>query len=185
MGNGSTPVKNADLLAPTAVPTHTDTEQHTLRITYQSSHDFETTRARLDEQIPLLDPLASLDLVLRGASWAEVESTVAAYLGPTGFVALARLDQGALLSLNGESLGATRYLVGNPVLARRVLSADPAAALYAPFGVAVFADHVGGAHVSYDHPSSLLASLGSKEIDEIGRQLDDKIGQAVVTACSA
>jgi uncharacterized protein (DUF302 family) len=163
---------------------HIDTEQRTLRITYQSSHDFETTRARLDEQIPLLDPLVSLDLVLRGASWAEVESTVAAHLGPAGFVALARLDQGALLSLNGEPLGATRYLVGNPVLARRVLSADPAAALYAPFGVAVFADHVDGCHVSYDDPSSLFASLGSNEIDEIGRGLDDKISQAVESACS-
>ena len=72
---------------------HTDTEQYTLRITYQSSHDFVTTRARLDEQIPLLDPLVPLDLVMRHASWAEVESTVAAYFGPTGFVALARLDQ--------------------------------------------------------------------------------------------
>ncbi len=88
------------------------------------------------------------------------------YLGPTGFVALARLDQGALLSLNGEPLGATRYLVGNPHLAWRVLNADPAAALYAPFGVAVFADQVGRADVSYDRPSSLFASLGSKEIDE-------------------
>ena len=185
MGNGPILVKNADLPAQMPGPTHTDTEQHTLRITYQSSHDFETTRARLDEQIPLLDPLVSLDLVMREASWAEVESTVAAYLGPTGFVALARLDQGVLLSLNGEPLGATRYLVGNPLLPRRVLSADPAAALYAPFGVAVFADRVGGAHVSYDHPSSLFASLGSKEIDGIGRELDDKIGQAVVSACSA
>jgi uncharacterized protein (DUF302 family) len=185
MGNGPTPVKNGDLLVRSAVPTHTVTEQHTLRITYQSSHDYETTRARLDEQIPLLDPLVSLDLVLRDASWAEVESTVSACLGPSGFAALARLDQGALLSLNGERLGATRYLVGNPLLARRVLSADPAAALYAPFGVAVFADHVGTAHVSYVHPSSLFASLGSKEIDKIGRELDDKIGQAVASACSA
>ena len=185
MGNGPTPVKHAYLPAQTAAPLHTDTEQHTLRITYQSSHDFETTRARLDEQIPLLDPLVSLDLVLRGASWAEVESTVVAYLGPTGFVALARLDQGALLSLTGDPLGATRYLVGNPLLARRVLRADPAAALYAPFGVAVYATHVRGAHVSYDHPSSLFASLRSEEIDEIARELDDKIAQAVVSACSA
>ncbi len=185
MGKGPIPVDNANPLARTAVPTHNVTEQRTLRITYQSSHDFETTRARLDEQIPLLDPLVSLDLVLRDASWAEVESAVAAYLGPTGFVALARLDQGALLSLNGEPLGATRYLVGNPLLARRVLSADPAAALHAPFGLAVFAAQVSGAHVSYDQPSSLYASLGSKEIDEIGRELDDKIGQAVASACSA
>jgi uncharacterized protein (DUF302 family) len=185
MSKALTPVKTADLPARIALPMHTDTEQHTLRISCQSSHDFETTRARLDEQLPLLDPLVSLDLVLRDASWAEVESTVATYLGPTGFVALARLDQGVLLSLNGEPLGATLYLVGNPLLARRVLSADPAAALHAPFGVAVFADHVGNAHVSYDTPSSLFSSLGSKEVDEIGRELDNKIGQAVVAACSA
>ena len=183
MGRGPTPDKHADLPAWTAAPMHTDTEQYTLRITYKSSHDFESTRSRLDEEIPLLDPLVALGLVLRDAPWAEVESTVTTYLGPTGFVALARLDLGALLSLNGEPLGATRYLVGNPLLARRVLSADPAAALYAPFGLAVFADHV-GAHISYDHPSSLFASLGSKEIDEIGRELDDKIRQAVVSACS-
>jgi uncharacterized protein (DUF302 family) len=185
MSKGPIPVNNAGLFARTAVPKHIDTELHTLRITYHSSHDFETTRARLDEEIPLLDPLVSLDLVLRDASWAEVESTVAAHLGPTGFVALARLDQGALLSLSGEPLGATRYLVGNPLLARRVLSADPAAALYAPFGVAVFADQVDGSYVSYDHPSSLFASLGSNEIDEIGRDLDDKIRRAVASACLA
>jgi len=154
-------------------------------ITYQSSHKFETTRARLDEQIPLLDPLVSLDLVLRHASWDEVESTISAYLGPTGFVALARIDQGALLSLSGEPLGATRYLVGNPLLARRVLGADPAVALYAPFGVAVFADRAGIVQVSYDHPSSLFAIFGSKEITDIGRELDDRIRSAVVSACSA
>ena len=90
MSNDLAPVKTADPPARTALPMHTDTEQHTLRISYQSSHDFETTRARLDEQLPLLDPLVSLDLVLRDASWAEVESTVATHLGPTGFVALAR-----------------------------------------------------------------------------------------------
>jgi uncharacterized protein (DUF302 family) len=184
MSNGLTPVDHQYLPAQKAAPLHTDTEQYTLRMTYQSSHDFVTTRARLDEQIPLLDPLVALDLVMRDASWVEVESTVAAYLGPTGFVALARLDQGALLSLNGDPLGATRYLVGNPLLALRVLKADPAAALYAPFGAAVFADHVGGAQISCDRPSSLFASLGSKEIDEIGEDLDDKIAQAVVSACS-
>jgi uncharacterized protein (DUF302 family) len=187
VNNGPARVKNTDLPAWTEVPMQTDTgqQQQALRITYQSSHTFDTTRARLDEQIPLLDPLVSLDLVLRHASWDEVESTISAYLGPTGFVALARIDQGALLSLSGEPLGATRYLVGNPLLARRVLGADPAAALYAPFGVAVFADRAGVVQVSYDHPSSLFATCGTKEITDIGRELDDRIRSAVVSACSA
>jgi uncharacterized protein (DUF302 family) len=185
VSNGPARVNNTDPPVWTEVPMQTDTGQQALRITYQSSHEFETTQARLDEQIPLLDPLVSLDLVLRHASWDEVESTISAYLGPTGFVALARIDQGALLSLSGEPLGATRYLVGNPLLARRVLGADPAVALYAPFGVAVFADRAGVVQVSYDHPSSLFATCGTKEITDIGRELDDRIRSAVVSACSA
>jgi hypothetical protein len=42
MGNGPTPVKHAYLPAQTATPMHTETEQYTLRITYESSYRFST-----------------------------------------------------------------------------------------------------------------------------------------------
>ena len=72
----------------------------------------------------------------------------------------ARLDQGALLRLSGDPVQATLYLVGNPVIARKILAVEPAAGLYAPFRVAVYRDAV-GAHVAYDQPSSVFASFAS------------------------
>jgi uncharacterized protein (DUF302 family) len=124
------------------------------------------------------------ELVIGGASWASIEAAVEARLGPDGLVALARLDQGALLSLSGEPLEATLYLVGNPLVARQLTRHSAAAALYAPFRVAIFSD-AAGAHVSYDQPSSVFASLASPLIDQIAAQLDRKIAAAADHACGA
>ena len=103
-------------------------------------------------------------------------------VGPTGFVALARVDQGALLRLSGDPVQATLYLVGNPVIARKILAVEPAAGLYAPFRVAVYRDAV-GAHVAYDQPSSVFASFSSHAIDAIARELDEKIRTSAETSC--
>jgi hypothetical protein len=92
------------------------------------------------------------------------------------------LDQGALLSLEGEPLEATLYLVGNPILAREVTRHEPGAALYAPFRVAVYRDPT-GVHIAYDKPSSVFASLGSSGIDVIAVALDDKIRTVVESSC--
>ena len=109
-------------------------------------------------------------------------AAVDARVGPTGLVALARLDQGALLSLQGELLEATLYLVGNPIVARKVTHHEPAGALYAPFRVAIYRDAT-GVHIAYDQPSSVFASLGSSGIDSIASELDDKIGSVAEASC--
>lgn len=153
-----------------------------VRIIYDSHRDFEETRARFDERVPLFESAASVELVLAGASWPEVEAAVDARVGPTGLVALARLDQGAFLSLQGELLEATLYLVGNPIVARTVTHHEPAAALFAPFRVAIYRDAT-GVHIAYDQPSSVFTSLGSSGIDVIASQLDDKIRTAVESSC--
>ena len=90
------------------------------RLIHDSAVDFEETR-RFDEQVPLLDPLLILRLVLDQATWRDIEVLVDRTVGPTGFVALAQLDQGALFSLGGDPVQATLYLVGNPVIARKSL----------------------------------------------------------------
>jgi uncharacterized protein (DUF302 family) len=160
----------------------TETTYTAVRVTYDSNRDFKETRARFDERVPVFEGAASVELVLDGASWPEVEGTVDARVGPTGLVALARLDQGALLSLQGEPLDATLYLVGNPIVARTVTHHEPGAALYAPFRVAIYRD-APGVHIAYDQPSSVFASLGSSAIDVIAAQLDDKIRTAVESSC--
>jgi uncharacterized protein (DUF302 family) len=145
-----------------------------VRLTYDSALGFEETRARFDQRVPPFDPAVSIELVLAGAPWTDVQAAVDRTVGPTGFVALSRLDTGALLSLSGQPLDATQYLVGNPVVAQSITAVEPVAALYVPFRAAVYRD-AGGVHIAYDQPSSALASLGSAEIDVIAAQLDDKI----------
>ncbi len=152
------------------------------RLIHDSAVDFEETRRRFDEQVPLLDPLLILRLVLDQATWRDVEALVDRTVGQTGFVALARVDQGILFSLSGGPVQATLYLVGNPVIARKILAVEPAAGLYAPFRVAVYRDAM-GAHVAYDQPSSAFASFGSYEIDAIARGLDEKIRTSADTSC--
>ena len=152
------------------------------RLTYDSVHDFGTTRARFEEQVPVFDIAVALDLIRSAASWDKVVAAVEARVGPTGLAAMARLDQGALLSLRDEPIEATLYLVGNPVLAREVIGAQRCATLYAPFRVAVYGD-ASGAHVTYDQPSSVFASVGSSIVDTIAVQLDDKIRTAAEEAC--
>jgi uncharacterized protein (DUF302 family) len=159
-----------------------ETTYRAVRLTYDSNLDFNETRARFDERVPAFEGATSIELVLGGAPWSKVQAAVDARAGPTGLVALSRLDQGALLSLEGEPLEATLYLVGNPIVAREVTRHEPAAALYAPFRVAVYRDTT-GVHIAYDKPSSIFASLDSSGIDVIAVELDDKIRTVVESSC--
>lgn len=160
----------------------TTTTYAAARITIDSDHDFGTTRARFDERVPFVDPTALLDLVARGASWSQVETEIGQLIGPSGFVALSRLDQGALLSLHGKPIDATQYLVGNPLIARQIIDLNATAALHAPFPVAIYRNDQ-GVHVAYAQPSSAFGSLGSADIDLIAKELDARILSTVEQVC--
>jgi hypothetical protein len=153
-----------------------------IRLRYDSAHGFDETRARFDARVPALDPMVNVGLVLARAPWAEVVAAADRTAGPAGLVALTRLDTGALLSLSGEPLAATLYLVGNPVIARRITALAPAGALYAPFRVLIHRDPE-GVHVDYELPSSGFASLGSADVDAIAADLDGRIRGVVEETC--
>ena len=129
-----------------------------------------------------VETLAYVALVARGASWSEVGTEIGQLIGPTGFVALSRLDQGALMSLHGEPVDTTQYLVGNPLIARRIIGLNRTAALHAPFPLAIYGDDQ-GVHVAYTQPSSSFGSLGSADIDLIAKELDAMILGTVEQVC--
>jgi uncharacterized protein (DUF302 family) len=151
-------------------------------VTFDSRSDFESTRTRFDEQIPLLDPSVTVTLVSSQAAWSEVEAAIRPTLGSSGFLAVSRLDQGALMSLRGTALHATQYLVGNPLIATEVIGSVRKGSLFAPFQAAVYEDR-SGVHVSYMLPSSLFASLDDREVAAIGDRLDVKIEHTVAEVC--
>ena len=79
-------------------------------------------------------------------------------------------------SLSGREKRCSLYLVGNPVIADRIISIDLRASFYVPFRVCLYDDGgPDGAVISYDRPSSFLAALGNPELTEFGALLDRKI----------
>ena len=70
--------------------------------TFDSRSNFESTRARFDEQVPLLDSSITAHLVISQAAWSEVEAAITRTLGPSGFLAVSRLDEGSLMTLRGH-----------------------------------------------------------------------------------
>ena len=151
-------------------------------VTFDSRSDFESTRARFDERVPLLDPGVTANLVISQPPWSQVQAAITPALGPSGFLAVSRLDQGALMTLRGPALHATQYLVGNPLIATEVITSAPEGSLFAPFQAAVYEDQR-GVHVSYMLPSSLFASLDDEGIAAIGDRLDAKIEATVAEIC--
>ncbi len=151
-------------------------------VTFDSSSDFESSRNRFDERFPLLDQSVAIKLIISQAAWSEVEAAITPALGPSGFLALSRLDQGSLMSLAGTALQVTQYLVGNPLIATQVIANAREASLFAPFQVAIYADQ-SGVHVSYMLPSSLFNSFDDRVVAAIGERLDTKMEETVTEVC--
>jgi len=74
--NGARPRSGGALIA--------DTTCSAVRLIYRSTAGFEETRARFDERVPLLEPSVSIELVVGGATWTEVEAAVNRTVGPNG-----------------------------------------------------------------------------------------------------
>ena len=70
------------------------------------------------------NPATAERLVQRKAGWDEVE-TEAARAGGTRGLIIHSLNQGAVTSLSGQTKDCRLYLVGNPVIASRILDIDP------------------------------------------------------------
>lgn len=136
--------------------------------------------AAFEREVPRMDPNIITGLVARKATWDEVEREVARVAGPRGLVILGHFGQGAIGSLSGQPLQCALYMVGNPVLAARILAIDARACLYVPFRVALYDDgEAGGARIAFDRPSSFLATLGRAELTDFGKLLDQKIDGVV------
>jgi uncharacterized protein (DUF302 family) len=159
--------------------THSTTIQHT-RVATGLSYD--ALISAFERELGHLDPSVPQHLIKWKAAWSEVEREIGEAAGRHGLMIIARADQGPLLSLSGSQRRCTLYIVGNPLIARKIIDIDVRGGFYVPFRVALYDDGgPGGAVIAFDRPSSFLATLGHPELAEIGQSLDGKI-DAVVAA---
>jgi uncharacterized protein (DUF302 family) len=130
--------------------------------------------AAFEAELGRLDPAVVQALVERRATWSEVEKEIERVGGAPGLMIVASADQGAITSLSGKAKRCRLYLVGNPVIADKIIAIDIRASFYVPFRVALFETGKDGV-ISYDRPSSFLGALGRPELKAFGSLLDQKI----------
>lgn len=82
---------------------------------------------------------------------------------------------GDLLALKGERRPLIAYYIGNMLSAVEMTKENPAAGLYAPLRVVVYANDQGGTTMEYDLPSSMFGQFKNAEIDAMAQSLDQRL----------
>ena len=82
---------------------------------------------------------------------------------------------GDLLALQGERRQLIAYYIGNILSASEMTKVNPAAGLYAPLRVVVYANEQGGTTMEYDRPTSMFGQFKSAEIDATAQSLDQRL----------
>jgi uncharacterized protein (DUF302 family) len=150
------------------------------RVDVLATKSFSEVVATLERHVPIGDMSTILRMIASRPSAQEIERAIGNMVGDLGFIVLAKLDQGPLVSLLGKPKKMSLYLIGNPVLANRMYEQHPAVGLYAPLRASIYEDHVGKCHFTYERPSKLLEQFKSEEIRVVGRMLDQKMESLAV-----
>jgi uncharacterized protein (DUF302 family) len=82
---------------------------------------------------------------------------------------------GDLLALKGQRRPLTTYYIGNVLSATEMTNVNPAAGLYAPLRVVVYANEQGGTTMEYDRPTSMFGQFKNAEIDAMAKSLDERL----------
>jgi uncharacterized protein DUF302 len=95
---------------------------------------------------------------------------------PLGLMRFGSIDVLALVRASGTDRPGIEYLAGNHTIAERMYRHEPAAMLYAPLRLFIFADDDGQGVLVIDQPSTLFGSLGDNpDVAAVGRELDHKL----------
>jgi uncharacterized protein (DUF302 family) len=82
---------------------------------------------------------------------------------------------GDLLALKGQRRPLITYYIGNVLSATEMTNVNPAAGLYAPLRVVVYANEQGGTTMEYDRPTSMFGQFKNAEIDAMAKSLDERL----------
>jgi uncharacterized protein (DUF302 family) len=155
-----------------------------IRVTVQTQRPYQEVIAAFESEVGRWDAEVAAKLVAEKAKWEVVREAVCKMAGHQGLMIFAKINQGEIASLSGILRQSVVFLVGNAVIATDILKIDIRAGMLVPFRVEVYDDGSGGA-LSYDLPSSFLASLGKPGLEAIGQSLDEKIESVVRSLSTA
>ncbi len=154
------------------------------RFSVTSSESFKDVVEKLAAGVGHPDVRAMFKKIGEAKTYAEVEKAIQPGLGPTGLMEFMRFDHGEVVRKDhaGKSPQVFRFLIGNPLVMKRMVEHVPDAGSYAPITVLVD-ERPDGVHLSYDTMASFLAPYGSPEALKVAQELDAKV-EALITSAA-
>jgi uncharacterized protein (DUF302 family) len=105
----------------------------------------------------------------------DFEARIRGYEGRSGFMRFLTNDHGAWMGRVGVQAKIRSYIIGNPLVAKTMITHDPGVGLNVPIRVAIFQTAMGEVRLAYDLPSSLMSRLDNKEVSAAALKLDAKL----------
>jgi uncharacterized protein (DUF302 family) len=113
---------------------------------------------------------------------ADFEARIRAYEGRSGFMIFLLNDHGAWMSWVGVQAKIRSYTIGNPLVARTMITHDPGVGLNVPIRVLIYQTPSGETRLAYDLPSSLMSRLHNDDVSAPALKLDAKLRALAVLA---
>jgi uncharacterized protein (DUF302 family) len=154
------------------------------RFSVTSSKRFEEVVAKLAAGVGHPDMRAMFANISAAKTYADVEKAVQPGLSPAGLMEFMRFDHGEVVRKDrGEKTPRVmRFLIGNPLIMKRMVEHVPDAGSYAPVTVLVD-ERTDGVHLSYDTMASFLEPYRNAEALKVAKDLDAKV-EALLTSAA-
>ncbi|MFH1558068.1 MAG: DUF302 domain-containing protein, partial [Pseudomonadota bacterium] len=94
-------------------------------------------------------------------------------------------DHGAWMARVGVDAKIRSYIIGNPLVARTMITHDPGVGLNVPIRVVIFQTASGEVRLAYDLPSSLMSRLHNDQVSAAALKLDAKLRSLAELATGA
>ncbi len=166
--------------APIARPPRGSTQSRyeAIHVVISSAKSYDRLRADFESLVPR----AGFD-IFGDLSAEAMERQLKALPDKEGVMILAQSEVGRRQTLLvGHRVRAKHYLVGNPLIASRLIGGHTGAALYVPLRVLIYEADQGRTVIAYDQPSSLLGQFGDEQVQQVARMLDRKLGEITTKA---
>jgi uncharacterized protein (DUF302 family) len=153
------------------------------RLSVVSSKAFDEVVAELEAAVGHPDMRALWTEINSASTYPELEKVIQKVLGPTGLMEFQRFDMGGFMRKEKPSAPKSfRFLIGNPLIMKKMAVHVPDAASYAPVTILID-ERADGVHLSYDRMASFLAGYGNSEALKVAQDLDSKI-EALLTSAA-
>ena len=164
-------------------------EAHTMikfeveRFSLVSSRSFGEITTALEAVIAHPDVAGMFAAAHASQSLADMEGAIEKAIGVPGLMLFFKFDHGEIVRKGSdhETPRIVRYLIGNPLIMRKMARHVPDAGSYAPVTVLVD-ERTDGVHLSFDRMASFLAPYGSPEALKVAQDLDAKVEALLTTA---